>query len=105
MEISHIVNQISLIISKLILTISFIYLSFKKYENKENVNIPIPALVMLLTYCLIILISFISMGEINILFILFYTIIFFCIIVLLLLSLDNFNLKNIIKNTLKKYIV
>lgn len=100
MEITQIVNQIGLITAKLLLTIAFIYLTFMKYENKDNIKIPMPVLVLLFTYTLIILMSFILMGEINILFVLFYIIIFVCLIFLIFLSLNNFNLKQIIKDNI-----
>ena len=102
MEISQIINQISLILANLLLTIGIIYLTFRKYENKKQVIIPKPVTVLLLTYTLIYLISFLAMGKINILFILFYIIIFVCLIILLILSIDNFDLKKKIKKLLLK---
>ena len=100
METSEIINQISLVIANLILTISILCLTFKKYEDSKKVVIPKSVIVMLLVYVLILLISFISMGKVNILIILFYLIMFVALIVLLILSLDNFNLKGIVKNSL-----
>jgi hypothetical protein len=110
MEITQIVNQVGLISANLILTIAFIYLTIRKYENKDNVKMPIISIVMLLTYVLLVLVSFLIMKEVNVVYIIFYIIIFICLIGMLLLSLDNFNLKKIltdnvtnkIKNTVLK---
>ena len=102
MEISQIVNQVGLIVANLLLTIGIIYLTFRKYENKNQVRVPKPVIVLLLTYTLVYLISFLAMGKINILFVIFYLIMFFCLIILLVLSIDNFNLKKKIKDLLLK---
>jgi hypothetical protein len=102
MVISQIVNQVGLILANLLLTIGIIYLTFRKYENKNQVKMPKPVIVLLLTYTLIYLISFLAMGKINILFVILYLIIFFSLIVLLILSIDNFDLKKKIKNLLLK---
>jgi len=89
MKISEIINQIAMVISNLLLTISIVYMVSVKMIDNSSVNIPIPAISLLLVYVFIYLLSFIIIGRINLVFILFYIIIFICLIILLILSYDG----------------
>ena len=78
-----------MVISNLLLTISIVYMVSVKMIDNSSVNIPIPAISLLLVYVFIYLLSFIIIGRINLVFILFYIIIFICLIILLILSYDG----------------
>ena len=78
-----------MVISNLLLTISIVYMVSVKMIDNSSVNIPIPAISLLLVYVFIYLLSFIIIGRINLVFILFYIIIFICLIILLILSSDG----------------
>lgn len=102
MELTVIINQLGLMTANLLLTIAFIFLTFKKIEDKEQVKIPMVPLIFIFIYATIYLISFIGIGQINILFVLFYVIIFICIIILILLNVDNSSVLNKLKENMIK---